>query len=469
MIKALILAGGSGSRLWPLSRAAYPKQFLSINSNKTLFQETLLRLKDLKIDSSITICNEDHRFFVAEQLKEINSLDSIILEPMAKNTAPAIALGAFESMKDGNDPFLLVLPADHVIQNEDIFIEIIKKSLDLAENDYLVTFGIEPNTPHTGYGYIKKGKELKNGFHIDQFAEKPSLDLAKEYFISKNFYWNSGMFLFKASAYLKELKRYRLDIFNACECAIKETSKDLDFIRIDDSKFKDCPSDSIDYAVMEKTTNAVVVPMSVGWNDIGSWSSLSEITHKDENGNSCIGDVSITNSSNSFILAQEKLVTAIGINDMIVVSTKDAVMVVHKDNAQDVKIITESLKNSSRNEWQFSREVYRPWGKFDSIDQGDGYQVKRITVNPGAKLSVQYHNHRAEHWVVVSGTAKVTNGSETFLLNKNESTYIPLGAIHALENPTNEILELIEVQSGDYLGEDDIVRIEDKYGREKKN
>ena len=457
------MAGGSGTRLWPLSRAAHPKQFLSLHGKNTMLQETVNRIDGLNISSSITICNEEHRFFVAEQLREIGKLGSIILEPVGKNTAPAIALAAFHSVEE--DPLLLVLAADHVIQDNVAFEKSVSAAIPLAESGKLVTFGIVPMEPHTGYGYIKGGKEQDAGFDVDKFVEKPSLELAQEYLSSGNFFWNSGMFMFKASSYLEELKQFRPDIYDACKVSLDKSESDLDFLRINKEKFEACPSESIDYAVMEKTTNAVVVPMAAGWSDIGSWSSLWDISKKDDNGNSSHGDVLLHDSNNSYIRSDEKLVAAVGVDDLVIVDTKDALMVAHRDAVQDAKLIAQQLKSKSRTEWELHREVYRPWGKYDSIDNGDRYQVKRITVKPGAKLSVQMHHHRAEHWIVVSGRAKVTNGGKTFFLSENESTYIPVGVIHSLENPEKTNLELIEVQSGSYLGEDDIVRFEDKYGR----
>ena len=462
MIKAVLLAGGSGTRLWPLSRAMHPKQFLTLNGENTMLQATMKRLEGLNIESSVTICNEEHRFFVAEQLREINKLGSIILEPVGRNTAPAIALAAF--VAEG-DPLLLVLAADHVIQDESAFTQAVTEAIPLAEAGKLVTFGVVPNEPHTGYGYIKKGVKHGVGFEVDHFVEKPSIDLAQNYIESGDYLWNSGMFLFKASRYLEELQKFRPDIFEICKRAADSVEADLDFMRIKKEKFLECPSDSIDYAVMEKTDDSVVVAMDAGWSDIGSWSSLWDISEKDSEGNSTHGDVILHNTQNSYVRSDNKLVAVIGVDDLVVVSTKDALMVAHKDSVQDVKMITESLKIQARSEWQLSREVYRPWGKYDSIDSGERYQAKRITVKPGAKLSVQMHHHRAEHWVVVSGTARVTNGDEIFLLAENESTYIPIGVVHALENPGKVDLELIEVQSGSYLGEDDIVRFEDRYGR----
>ena len=463
MITAVIMAGGSGTRLWPLSRAGHPKQFLALHGDKTMLQQTAERLSDLPVSESITICNEEHRFFVAEQLREIDALGKIILEPVGRNTAPAIALTAL--LENENDPLLLVLAADHVIADQDAFTDTVLKAVPLAETGKLVTFGIVPSEPHTGYGYIEAGKPVKEAYSVASFKEKPDSATAAEYLGHGGYYWNSGMFLFKASRYLQELKTHRPDIAAACEEAVGTVSTDLDFIRVDTEAFTACPDDSIDYAVMEKTGEAVVVPMDAGWNDIGSWSSLWDVSDKDDSGNATSGDVLLLDTKNSFVWADEKLVALVGIDDVVVVSTKDATLVAHKEKAQDAKVIASQLKNRGRSEWELHREVYRPWGKYDSVDHGERYQVKRITVKPGAKLSVQMHHHRAEHWVVVSGVARVTNGDETFLLGENESTYIPIGVVHALENPGKVPLEIIEIQSGSYLGEDDIVRFEDRYGR----
>jgi len=461
-IVPVIMAGGSGTRLWPLSRAAHPKQFLRLHGEDTMLQATVKRLSGLDIQSSITICNEEHRFFVAEQLREIDKLGSIILEPVGRNTAPAIALAAL-TVKD--DPLLLVLAADHVIQDEAAFNAAVVRAIPLAETGKLVTFGIVPSEPDTGYGYIKRGNDFGEGFTVDEFAEKPSLEVAQGYISSGEYYWNSGMFLFRASSYIEELNKFRPDILEQCKASVMDVKADLDFLRINKETFESCPAESIDYAVMEKTSQAVVVSMDAGWSDIGSWSSLWGISEKDGDGNSTHGDVILHNTHNSYVKTDERLVAAIGVNDLVIVSTKDALMVAHKDSVQDVKIITANLKARSRREWELNHEVFRPWGKYDSIDSGDRYQVKRITVKPGAKLSVQMHHHRSEHWVVVSGTARVTNGESTFLLAENESTYIQAGIVHALENPGKVDLELIEVQTGLYLGEDDIVRFEDIYGR----
>ena len=400
MITPVIMAGGSGTRLWPLSRANHPKQFLALNGDKTMLQQSVERFSDLPISESITICNEEHRFFVAEQLREIGQLGKIILEPVGRNTAPAIALAALADKE--KDPLLLVLAADHVIADKQAFTETVLKALPFAEAGKLVTFGIVPTEPHTGYGYIEAGAPLADAYEVLSFKEKPDATTAASYVRDDGYYWNSGMFLFKASRYLDELKTFRPDIAVACELATANLSSDLDFIRIDNEKFQSCPDDSIDYAVMEKTAHAIVVPMNAGWNDIGSWSSLWDVSEKDNCGNVISGDVILEGVSNSFVRADDKLVAAVGVDDLVVVSTKDALLVAHKDRVQDAKLVANKLREDGRGEWELHREVYRPWGRFDSVDRGEQHQVKRITVKQGAKLSVQMHHHRAEHWVVIS-------------------------------------------------------------------
>ena len=462
-ITAVVIAGGSGSRLWPLSRSTRPKQFVNVVAENSLFEGTVGRLANLDISSITVVCNEVHRFHVVQQLRDIGQPASIILEPVGKNTAPAVALSALLS---NDDSMLLVLPADHVVNDEAAFVEAISSAIPLAESGKLVTFGIKAQRPHTGYGYIKAGIAIKDGFEVEEFKEKPSVKVAEEYLSSGDYYWNSGMFLFKASRYLAELKKYRRAIFDSCESAVSNVSFDLDFVRIDNQSFTACPEESIDYAVMENTQDAVVVPMKAGWSDLGSWDSLWEISAKDVNNNSIRGDVIPVNTSNCYVRTDGQLVATLGVDDLVVVVTKDSVLVANKNEAQNIKEVCNKMRELSRPELDLNREVHRPWGKYDSIDNGVRYQVKRITVYPGEKLSVQMHHHRAEHWIVVSGVAKITNGDKSFLLSENESTYIPLGVVHALENPGKINLELIEVQSGAYLGEDDIVRFDDQYGRD---
>jgi mannose-1-phosphate guanylyltransferase len=473
MILPVIMSGGSGSRLWPLSRALHPKQFLPLITENTLLQETINRLGDNCTDP-IIICNNEHRFIVAEQLRQNNSRASnIILEPMGKNTAPAITLAALAAIENGDDPLLLVLAADHVIKNITAFQQSVNSASVFAQQGKLVTFGIVPTHAETGYGYIKQGsflvskqeKEIAKSYMVANFVEKPDLDTAKKYLESSEYLWNSGMFMFKASHYLEELKKHSPDILSICEEAFQSKTNDLDFTRISAEIFEKCPENSIDYAVMEHTEHAVVVPLDARWSDVGSFSSLWEVSLKDEQGNVLQGDIISESTTNCYINAEERLITTVGVNNLVIVETKDAILVADKDKVQDVKSIVNQLRTDGRYEYKHQREVYRPWGKYDSLDFGNRDQVKRITVKPGAKLSVQMHHHRSEHWIVVSGTAKVTNGDKTFLVSENESTYIPLGQVHALENPGVLPLELIEVQTGSYLGEDDIVRFDDKYGR----
>lgn len=467
MICPVIMAGGIGSRLWPLSRELYPKQFLSLfDRQQSLLQATLERLNGIECAPPSLICNEEHRFLIAEQLRVAGQQQArILLEPVGRNTAPAIALAALQACDDEQDPTLLVLAADHVIRDEGAFSEAINSALPMAEEGKLVTFGIIPTHSETGYGYIQRGHALRNGFSVKKFVEKPNAVTAENYVASGEYYWNSGIFMFKASRYLEELECYQPNILTACKDAMAKAQQDLVFIRVDAEAFAKSPDVSVDYAVMEKTKDAAVVPLDAGWSDVGSWSALWEVKQKNEHGNALHGDVFTEGVSNSFIHSESRLVTAVGIDNLVVVETKDAVLVAHKEHVQRVKHIVEQLKDKKREEYKRPPEVYRPWGKYESIDNGERYQVKRITVNPGAKLSVQMHHHRSEHWVVVSGTARVTIGSKTLLITENQSTYISVGQIHSLENPGKIPLELIEVQSGSYLGEDDIVRLEDQYGR----
>uniref|UniRef100_A0A486XT12 mannose-1-phosphate guanylyltransferase n=1 Tax=Rheinheimera sp. BAL341 TaxID=1708203 RepID=A0A486XT12_9GAMM len=468
----VILSGGSGTRLWPLSRAKKPKQFLPLLNNKSMLQNTLLRLKGLaNLAPPMLICNEDHRFMVAEQLRELAlGQPTILLEPEGRNTAPAIALAALKAIADGSDPLLLVLAADHAIKDIPAFHRAIELATPAAEQGRLVTFGIVPTSPHTGYGYIRRNaiaeQEIAPGvFPVAQFCEKPNLATAQQFVDSGAYFWNSGMFLFKASCFLAELQQFAPAIVEAACQALAKAQVDLDFVRVDKAAFAASPSDSIDYAVMEKSANAAMVTLDAGWSDVGSWDALWDVMDKDEQGNACRGDVLLEQCHNSYVYAEQRLVTAIGLDNMVVVETKDAVLVAHKSQLQGVKNILAKLQSYGRSEVDLHREVFRPWGKYDSVDSGDRYQVKHITVKPGAKLSVQMHHHRAEHWVVVSGSALVRNGDQEFLVTENESTFIPVGTIHSLENPGKIPLELIEVQSGSYLGEDDIIRFEDKYGR----
>ncbi|MUK39991.1 mannose-1-phosphate guanylyltransferase/mannose-6-phosphate isomerase [Aliivibrio fischeri] len=469
VITPVIMAGGTGSRLWPLSRELYPKQFLSVIGDMSMLQQTAARLSNIDHLAPILICNEEHRFIAAEQMRLGGfKHGGIILEPVGRNTAPAIALAALQAIKNAKndeDPLLLILAADHVIENEVAFIEAVKKARQSAVEDKLVTFGIVANAPETGYGYIKAGEKQGDAFAVSEFVEKPDLETAKQYLASNEYYWNSGMFLFKASRYLEELKKFAPDILDVCIDAMSKSSTDLEFTRVDKSIFGACRDESVDYAVMEKSESVVVVPMDAGWSDAGSWSVLWDILSKDWQGNVTHGDVITTKSRNNYIFAENRLVTTVGVNNLVIVETKDAILVADKGQVQHVKSIVKKLKDAKRNEHHIHREVYRPWGKYDSIDIGERDTVKRITVNPGEKLSSQMHHHRAEHWIIVSGTASVTNGNETILLTEDQSTYIPLGTIHALENPGKIPLELIEVQTGSYLGEDDIVRFEDRYGR----
>ncbi|EKQ3683225.1 mannose-1-phosphate guanyltransferase [Salmonella enterica subsp. enterica serovar Cerro] len=469
----VIMAGGTGSRLWPLSRELYPKQFLCLQNNLSMLQSTISRLDGIKHASPIVICNEKHRFIVADQLLQMNQLtNNIILEPVGRNTAPAVALAALVAKNNSSkeDPLLLILAADHVFTNENEFRITVSKAIPFADRGKLVTFGIVPSKAESGYGYILRGNKLQLeddiiAFDVEQFVEKPSIETAQAYVASGDYYWNSGMFLFRAGRYLEELKKYRPDVLIACEKSISDLNIDLNFVRINEDDFYPCPDVSIDYAVMEHTADAVVMPMDAGWSDVGSWSSLWEISAHTPEGNVHHGDVISHKTENSYVYAESGLVTTVGVKDLVVVQTKDAVLIADRHAVQDVKKVVEKIKADGRHEHHMHREVYRPWGKYDSIDAGERYQVKRITVKPGEGLSVQMHHHRAEHWVVVAGTARVTINGEVKLLGENESIYIPLGATHCLENPGKIPLDLIEVRSGSYLEEDDVVRFRDRYGR----
>jgi mannose-1-phosphate guanylyltransferase/mannose-6-phosphate isomerase len=461
----VILSGGSGTRLWPLSREAYPKQFLPLAGTDTMLQATWRRVAPLATSAPIVVANEDHRFMVAEQLREAGCTPgAILLEPVGRNTAPAIAVAALQATAGGEDPLLLVLPSDHVIADTVAFRAAVGRAAAAAATGRLVTFGIVPTGPETGYGYIKAGAG-DDVRAVERFVEKPDAATAQGYVASGEYFWNSGMFLFRASRYLEELGRHQPQMLAACRGAFDAARRDEDFVRLDKDAFAACPSDSIDYAVMEKTADAAVLPISVGWNDVGSWSALWEVAEQDGDGNAHHGDVIALDCRDTLAWANGRLVAMIGLRDVVVVDTDDAVLVAHKNQVQEVKTVVARLKAAGRPEPTLHRKVYRPWGSYDSIDMGERFQVKRITVSPGAALSLQMHHHRAEHWIVVSGTARVTRGEDTLLLSENQSTYIPLGVTHRLENPGKVPLELIEVQSGSYLGEDDIVRFEDVYGR----
>ena len=474
MIQPVIMAGGSGSRLWPLSRGLYPKQFLALHGEKTMLQQTIVRLDGVEHTAPIVICNEEHRFLAAEQLHALKgdneqAHNGLILEPFGRNTAPAIALAALKATNQGEDPIMLVLAADHVVENEAAFCAATKESIFLAEQGKVVTFGIVAAHPETGYGYIQKGQ----GHNVARFVEKPNLQTAEEYVASGNYYWNSGMFMVKASVYLEALNQYAPEMLTTCQASMANATLDLDFIRPDAGAFAKCPDDSIDYVVMEPLTekqpgSVAVVPLDAGWSDVGSFSTLYDISDKDDSNNVISGDVLTHDSYNNFIRSDYKMIATVGVEDLVIISTKDAVLVADKNKVQDVKHIVNQLKANNRTEHKLAREVLRPWGKYDSIDMGDRFQVKRITVKPGEKVSIQMHHHRAEHWVVVKGTALITINGEGKLYSENEAAYIPITATHCMENPGKIDLEIIEVQTGGYLGEDDIVRFEDAYGRAGK-
>ena len=466
----VILSGGSGTRLWPLSRKEYPKQYLPLAGDNTMLQETILRLDGLdNLADPIIVCNADHRFLVAEQCQQIGIKNpTILLEPVGRNTAPAIAAAALQSLKETDNAVLLVLSADHVIQDIDAFHEAINIASSQAQEGKLATFGIVPTDANTGYGYIKTSKENYSGaYKVEEFVEKPDLQTARTYLEQGNYLWNSGMFMFKADTLIDELTNHSPEIVASVKTAVNNAEQDLDFIRLDKQAFESSPSDSIDYALMEKSDNVVVVPLDAQWNDIGSWSALHDIGTKDSNGNVIQGDVFTAETTNTYIHANHHMVATIGVQDLVIVDTPNATLIATKDKAQEVKKIVERLQKLDREEQFFHRKVYRPWGWYDSIEVGFHFQVKRLHVNPGAKLSLQMHHKRAEHWVVVSGTATAINGEEVLTLKEGDSTYIPIGTTHGLENKTSDPLEIIEVQSGTYLGEDDIVRFEDVYGRVK--
>ena len=470
MLVPVILSGGAGTRLWPLSRELYPKQLLRLVAERTMLQETVARTEGLpELAPPIVVCNENHRFMVAEQLRELGTApQAIVLEPQGRNTAPAAAIAALLVSGGADaDPVLLVLPADHVITDVPAFQAAVAAGRVAAESGSLVTFGVVPDRAETGYGYIRRGAGPGPAFSVAKFVEKPDSATARGYVEAGDYYWNSGMFMFRASAYLAELGRYAPAMLAACRAALAAAGRDLDFLRLPAQEFASCPSDSIDYAVMERTERAVVVPLAAGWSDVGSWAALADALPRDAEGNVTAGDVLTEDSSGCYLHSTSRLVAAVGLRDHVVVETKDAVLVAPRDRVQDVKELVAELKARGRYETSLHREVYRPWGSYDSIDSGDRFQVKRLIVNPGATLSLQLHHHRAEHWVVVTGTAKVTRGDEVFTLSENESTYIPIGARHRIENPGKIPLHIIEVQSGTYLGEDDIVRFEDRYGRDK--
>jgi mannose-1-phosphate guanylyltransferase/mannose-6-phosphate isomerase len=481
MLQPVILCGGSGTRLWPLSRQQYPKQLLALNGDRSMLQATALRLTgelqwpDCQVLPPVVVSNEEYRFISAEQLRAVGvKPGALILEPVGRNTAPALTVAALHASSTGSDPILIAMPADHVISDMDAFRAAVRSGLSYAEAGGVVTFGIEPSEPHTGYGYIRVSDKLGTGAaKLGAFVEKPNLTTARKYVESREYLWNSGIFMMKASSWVRELSQARPDILEACKAAFSGAEIDNDFVRLNRSAFEACPAESIDYAVMEdlparaasEEIDAVVIPLNAGWSDIGAWNALWEIGTKDTSGNVLHGDVHAIDTTGSLVVAQNRLVACVGLRDAVVVETPDAVLVAHRDRIESVKELVSKLKGAGRAEVDAHRKVYRPWGWYDSIDQGPRFQVKRIVVNPGASLSLQLHHHRAEHWVVVTGTARVTRGEETFIVSENQSTYIPLGVRHRLQNPGKVPLEMIEIQSGAYLGEDDIVRFEDTYGR----
>jgi len=467
-ITPVILSGGSGTRLWPLSRKQYPKQYLPLMGDHTMLQETILRLSGLEnLADLIIVCNADHRFIVAEQCQQIDIKNpTILLEPVGRNTAPAIAAAALQSLKQTDDAVLLVLSADHVIQDADAFHKAINIASQQAQSGKLATFGIVPIDANTGYGYIKSSKNNIDGaYKVEEFVEKPNLETAEQYLEQGFYLWNSGMFMFKAAKLIDELNIHSPEIVTLVNDAVSNAKQDLDFIRLEEQSFSESPSNSIDYALMEKSDNVVVVPLDAGWSDVGSWATLYDIGVKDRSGNVLKGDVITKDTTNTYIYASHHMITTIGVDNLVVIDTPDATFIASQDKAYEVKSLVKSLQKMGRDEAHYNRKVYRPWGWYDSIEVGKHFQVKRLHVNPGAKLSLQMHHKRAEHWVVVSGVATATNGNDILTLLEGESTYIPIGATHSLENRASEPLEIIEVQSGTYLGENDIVRFEDLYGR----
>ena len=468
LLVPVILSGGAGTRLWPLSREMYPKQLLALTGKNTMLQDTVTRLAGIAgAQAPIVVCNEAHRFTVAEQIRALGfRASAILLEPVGRNTAPAVALAALQALKLDADAILVVAPADHVIRDVRAFQAAAALATGVAQGGKLITFGIVAHAPETGYGYIRRGEGEGPAYPVAQFIEKPPLDVAAQFVASGDYYWNSGMFVFKAERYLAELKAFAPDILEASRAALTAAQTDLDFVRIDKAEFEKCRGESIDYAVMEKTRDAVVLPLDAGWSDVGSWSSLFDALPADEDGNVLQGDVLVYDTHDCYVHSTSRLVAAVGMDDHIIVETKDAILVAPKERVQDVKELVSMIKKSGRSESAWHREVFRPWGSYDSIDNGERFQVKRLSVKPGGVLSLQMHHHRAEHWIVVQGTARITCNDKTFLLSENESTYIPIGATHRIENPGKMPLHIVEVQSGSYLGEDDIVRLEDNYGRQ---
>ena len=483
LIQPIVLSGGSGTRLWPLSREKYPKQLLPLIGEDSLLQATVRRVDGIagaELAAPMVVSNEEYRFVIAEQLRLMGKPGSIVLEPVGRNTAPALTLAALASAKDGRDPIMLVMPADHVMTDKAAFQHAIQAGAALAEQGAVVTFGITPDAPETGYGYIQAGDSYgaesagssSTARLIARFVEKPNAATAQAYLDDGSYLWNSGIFMMRASVWLQAIGACRADILTACQLAWQQGSVDGEFVRVGKETFASCPSDSIDFAVMERLTSGtpglpvgVVIPMSAGWSDVGAWDALWEVLPKDANGNVAQGDLLLEDCRNTLALSEGRLVACVGVDNLIVVETADAILVAHKDKTQDVKKIVDTLKKQGRSEGHIHRKVFRPWGWYDGVDAGERFQVKRIVVKPAGILSLQMHHHRAEHWIVVSGTARVTRGDESFLVSENQSTFIPLGTTHRLENPGRVPLEMIEVQSGSYLGEDDIVRFEDVYGR----